>query len=404
MPNFGRQATQPEPGGDWPTMAAVVPATDDPPTLARCVAALRASSAPPDELVVVESPPGAGPAEARNAGAAAASAELIAFVDADVEVHPEALERCQGRARRAAATRRRVRQLRRPPGRSRRGLALSQPTPPSRPHQLAGPGGDVLGRARRDPARGLPGRRRVRRLALSRAGDRGHRARHAPGRRRRHDRPRSRDPRHAPEALVAGEHGADRPAAARDPLGPPAARVGAGLGDAQPRLASPAQRDRRDRRRVGGRDAPPARRSRGARRPGRAQRPVLRAAAQARRNRARGGRVAAARPPPSSPRSPWSPAARRTRSGSGGRSGRSGCLERSPRPLRLGLVGCGRLAEAGYVPAIAATDGVELVAVADPRSDRRDLLASLAAVHRGGTSAATFASAAELLAAGPWTR
>ena len=72
MPNFGRQATQPEPGGDWPTVAAVVPATDGPPTLARCVAALRASSAPPDELVVVESPPGAGPAEARNAGAAAA--------------------------------------------------------------------------------------------------------------------------------------------------------------------------------------------------------------------------------------------------------------------------------------------------------------------------------------------
>jgi len=96
MPNFGRQATQPEQGGDWPTVAAVVPATDDPPTLARCVAALRASSAPPDELVVVESPPGAGPAEARNAGAAAANSELIAFVDADVEVHPEALERARG--------------------------------------------------------------------------------------------------------------------------------------------------------------------------------------------------------------------------------------------------------------------------------------------------------------------
>ena len=76
-------------------------------------------------------------------------------------------------------------------------------------------------------------------------------------------------------------------------------------------------------------------------------------------------------------------------------------MSEAPRPLRLGLVGCGRLAEAGYVPAIAATDGVELVAVADPRSDRRDLLANLAAVHRGGTSAATFASAAELLAAGP---
>jgi predicted dehydrogenase len=35
-------------------------------------------------------------------------------------------------------------------------------------------------------------------------------------------------------------------------------------------------------------------------------------------------------------------------------------------PLRLGLVGCGRLAETGYLPAIAGDAGVELVAVADP--------------------------------------
>jgi len=44
-------------------------------------------------------------------------------------------------------------------------------------------------------------------------------------------------------------------------------------------------------------------------------------------------------------------------------------------PLRLGLVGCGRLAELGYAPAAAAARGVEIVAVADPDRDRRGLLA-----------------------------
>ncbi len=42
---------------------------------------------------MVERPPGGGPAAARNAGARRARGELVAFVDADVEVHPEALER-----------------------------------------------------------------------------------------------------------------------------------------------------------------------------------------------------------------------------------------------------------------------------------------------------------------------
>jgi GT2 family glycosyltransferase len=94
MPNS--PARDSGPPGDAPTLAAVVPATDSPPTLDRCVAALRASSVPPDELVAVESPPRTGPAEARNAGAAEVSAEVIAFVDADVEVHPDALERARG--------------------------------------------------------------------------------------------------------------------------------------------------------------------------------------------------------------------------------------------------------------------------------------------------------------------
>jgi predicted dehydrogenase len=44
--------------------------------------------------------------------------------------------------------------------------------------------------------------------------------------------------------------------------------------------------------------------------------------------------------------------------------------------LRLGLVGCGRLAELGYVPAAHAANGVEIVAVADPDRGRRGLLAA----------------------------
>ncbi len=44
-------------------------------------------------------------------------------------------------------------------------------------------------------------------------------------------------------------------------------------------------------------------------------------------------------------------------------------------PLRLGLVGCGRLAELGYAPAAQAAAGVEIVAVADPDRSRRALVA-----------------------------
>jgi len=45
-------------------------------------------------------------------------------------------------------------------------------------------------------------------------------------------------------------------------------------------------------------------------------------------------------------------------------------------PLRLGLVGCGRLAEIGYVAASRAAENVEIVAVSDPDRNRRGLLAA----------------------------
>jgi myo-inositol 2-dehydrogenase/D-chiro-inositol 1-dehydrogenase len=52
----------------------------------------------------------------------------------------------------------------------------------------------------------------------------------------------------------------------------------------------------------------------------------------------------------------------------------------SAEPLALGLVGCGRLAAAGYLPALAAVGaeaGVRLVAVADPDAARREEVATL---------------------------
>jgi Glycosyl transferase family 2 len=74
-------------------LAAIVPATNEPETLPACVAAIRAAADPPEELIVVRHPPGAGPAAARNAGAREASADVLVFVDADVEVHPDAFTR-----------------------------------------------------------------------------------------------------------------------------------------------------------------------------------------------------------------------------------------------------------------------------------------------------------------------
>lgn len=47
----------------------------------------------------------------------------------------------------------------------------------------------------------------------------------------------------------------------------------------------------------------------------------------------------------------------------------------SPGLVRMGLVGCGRLAEAGYLPAFAACAGAELIAVADPDPIRREIVA-----------------------------
>lgn len=62
--------------------------------------------------------------------------------------------------------------------------------------------------------------------------------------------------------------------------------------------------------------------------------------------------------------------------------------------VRLGMIGCGRLAESGYAPAAARAKGLEIVAVADPDRSRRGLLA-------GKLGASAHATTSGLLAAGP---
>lgn len=68
-------------------------------------------------------------------------------------------------------------------------------------------------------------------------------------------------------------------------------------------------------------------------------------------------------------------------------------------PVRVGLVGCGRLAELGYVPAASLTPGVEVVAVADPSADRREAVAALAVMS--GAPVEAHPDAAALLAGTP---
>jgi Glycosyl transferase family 21 len=75
------------------SLSVIVPATDRPATLERCEAAIRAACGPDDELVVVDGPLPANAARARNLGAERAQGDAFVFVDADVELHADALER-----------------------------------------------------------------------------------------------------------------------------------------------------------------------------------------------------------------------------------------------------------------------------------------------------------------------
>jgi GT2 family glycosyltransferase len=76
-----------------PSLSAVVPATDRPGSLARCLQAIRDANDPPEEVVVVDECELPGPAAARNDGARRASGGVLVFVDADVLPHADAFER-----------------------------------------------------------------------------------------------------------------------------------------------------------------------------------------------------------------------------------------------------------------------------------------------------------------------
>jgi len=71
----------------------VVAATNHPPTIGECVAAIRAAMAHGDELIVVDEIADRSPAHVRNVGAARACRDVLVFVDADVVVHRDALDR-----------------------------------------------------------------------------------------------------------------------------------------------------------------------------------------------------------------------------------------------------------------------------------------------------------------------
>jgi GT2 family glycosyltransferase len=76
-----------------PSLSVIVPATNSPQTLDSCLAAIDSAVAPGDEVIVSDRPEGASPAAARNAGALEARGDVLVFVDADVLVHPDALNR-----------------------------------------------------------------------------------------------------------------------------------------------------------------------------------------------------------------------------------------------------------------------------------------------------------------------
>jgi Glycosyl transferase family 2 len=83
-------------------LTAIVPATDAPPTLARCRGAIEAADDGPDELIVVSAAEGPGPAIARNEGSERAVGEVLVFIDSDVAVHRDAFTRIRRRFERDA--------------------------------------------------------------------------------------------------------------------------------------------------------------------------------------------------------------------------------------------------------------------------------------------------------------
>lgn len=68
--------------------------------------------------------------------------------------------------------------------------------------------------------------------------------------------------------------------------------------------------------------------------------------------------------------------------------------------MRIGIAGCGRIAERGYVPAAQAAEGVTIAGLADPDDDRRSRCRRLAE-NGSGAKVPAFSGAAELLRSEP---
>ena len=376
------------------TLSAVVPATDRPVTLERCLDAIARADVAPDEVVVVEHPSELSAAGARNEGVRRATGDVIVFVDADVEVHRDAFVGI--RAAYAAD----------PALAAVYGSYDDSPRAPTtvsafrnllhhHVHQAgAGPADTFwtgLGAVRRTAFLDIGGFDEARYPHPSvediefgrRLSDAGQ--------------PILLDP------TIQGTH--LKAWTLRSMIWTDFARRGipwVALECRQRRLSSSLNLGWRHRLSaaacvigVARGAAPPVRHRAGrARGPRRAEPLVLRSAAPPARPRAC---VRRCRPPCDAP-------PRRRRRGPGGSGGRSGrARDRSvvastraragrerrgdarrmtSHPVRIGLVGCGRLAELGYIPALARVQGAELVAVADPDPIRRDRAASIAAAAR----------------------
>ena len=74
-------------------LSVVIPASNEPPTLDACRGAVEAQLRDGDEVLVQTEPRSTSVARVRNTGAMKAAGDVVVFVDADIVVHADALDR-----------------------------------------------------------------------------------------------------------------------------------------------------------------------------------------------------------------------------------------------------------------------------------------------------------------------